>query len=353
MYMHIDNTGYTERKVGVATSSRPCGPFVYRESFLPLGNTSLDMTLFQDTDGSAYLVGEQRDVGMQIYELSSDYLNVASLVATVDGPDEPLAIEAPALFSANGNYILLTSFQSGWRLNDNIYWSAPSLAGPWTNRGDFAPAGTNTFSTQTAFVLPITGTAGTSYLYLGDRWTGPPSVLSSSSYVWLPLSVNGTAVSVATWYDGFSVDLTTGQFQTSTPPQTHYGANSPGVSLSGGAVVSSCTAKCFVMGNKIGYLGGPNNGTVTFPNVTTATTGNHTLYIRYINNDSTPRYGTVTINGASTTVTFPPTSTYGTAVTLNFNALPGSNSISVSEASVANQHTSYGPDVEEIYFDNN
>lgn len=353
MYMHIDSSSYSEQKVGVATSSTPCGPYTYHGSFQPLGNPSLDMTLFQDTDGSAYLVGEQRNVGVQIYKLSSDYLSVASLVGTVDGPNEPLRIEAPALFKVNGNYFLLTSFQTGWSLNDNIYWTASSLAGPWTNRGNFAPTGTSTYSTQTSFVLPITGSAGTSYLYLGDRWTGPPSVLSSSSYVWLPLDVSGTTVSLPAWYDAFGVNLTTGQFDTSTPPQSRYGANSSGLALSGGAVVSSCAAQCFVMGNKIGYLGGPSNGTATFPNVTTATAGNHTLYIRYINNDSTPRYSTVTINGTNTTVTFPPTGPYGTAVTIPFNALTGSNSISVSQATVANQATSYGPDVEEIYFDNN
>jgi len=352
MYMHIDNSNYSAQKVGVATSGTPCGPYAYKGSFRPLGNPSLDMTLFQDTDGSAYLVGEQRNVGVQIYKLSGDYLSVTSLVATVDH-NEPLHVESPALFRSNGNYFMLTSFQTGWSLNDNIYWTATSLAGPWTNAGKFAPTGTNTFSSQTAFVLPITGSAGTSYLYLGDRWTGPPSVLSSSSYVWLPLTVSGTTVSVPKWYDSFGVDLTTGQFQTSTPPQAHYGANSPGAVLWGGAAVSSCTAQCFVMGNKMGYLGGPSNGTVTFPNVTTATTGNHTLYIRYINNDSTPRYGAVAINGTSTTVAFPPTGPYGTAVTVPFNALAGSNTISVLQATVANQNTSYGPDVEEIYFDNN
>lgn len=360
MYMHIDNASYTERKVGVATSSTPCGPYTYKGSFLPLGHTSLDMTLFQDSDGLAYLIGEERNVGVQIYKLSSDYLSVVQdnqstsspFVATVDGPNEPLKIEAPALFKVNGVYFMLTSFQTGWNLNDGIYWTASSLSGPWTNQGNFAPVGTNTFSSQSAFVLPITGSAGTSYLYLADRWTGPPSVLSSSSYVWLPLSVSGSKLSMPTWYDSFGMDLTTGQFLTGVP-QVHYGASSTGVALSGGATISSCTAQCFVMGNKAGYIGGPNNGTLTISNVATATAGAHTLYVRYINNDSTPRYGTVTINGVSTTLTFAPTSTYGVAVAVPFNAVTGSNSISVSRATVANQATSYGPDIEEIYFDNN
>ena len=58
MYMHIDSSSYSEAKVGVATSSSVCGTYSYRGSFAPLGNQSRDMNLFQDDDGSAYLLTE-------------------------------------------------------------------------------------------------------------------------------------------------------------------------------------------------------------------------------------------------------------------------------------------------------
>ena len=58
MYMHIDSSSYGEAKVGVATSSSVCGAYTYRGSFQPLGYQSRDMGLFQDTDGSAYLLSE-------------------------------------------------------------------------------------------------------------------------------------------------------------------------------------------------------------------------------------------------------------------------------------------------------
>ncbi|MET8804535.1 hypothetical protein [Streptomyces sp. NPDC004546] len=45
--MHIDSTNYSEAKVGVATSSTPCGPYTYRGSFRPLGNLSRDLGLFR------------------------------------------------------------------------------------------------------------------------------------------------------------------------------------------------------------------------------------------------------------------------------------------------------------------
>ena len=58
MYMHIDSSSYGEAKVGVATSSSLTGKYSYRGSFQPLGYQSRDMGLFQDDDGTAYLLSE-------------------------------------------------------------------------------------------------------------------------------------------------------------------------------------------------------------------------------------------------------------------------------------------------------
>jgi beta-xylosidase len=61
LYMHIDNSGYSEAKVGVATGDTVCGKYTYLRSWQPLGFQSRDIGLFQDDDGSAYLLSE--DVG--------------------------------------------------------------------------------------------------------------------------------------------------------------------------------------------------------------------------------------------------------------------------------------------------
>jgi hypothetical protein len=58
MYMHIDSGDYKEAKVGVATSDTVCGKYKYMKSFQPMGKQSRDMGLFQDDDGSAYLLSE-------------------------------------------------------------------------------------------------------------------------------------------------------------------------------------------------------------------------------------------------------------------------------------------------------
>jgi beta-xylosidase len=61
LYMHVDSSNYREAKVGVATSDSVCGKYRYHGSYQPMGRQSRDMGLFQDTDGTAYLLSE--DVG--------------------------------------------------------------------------------------------------------------------------------------------------------------------------------------------------------------------------------------------------------------------------------------------------
>lgn len=68
--------------------------------------------------------------------------------------------------------------------------------------------GSNTFNSQTSFVLPVTGTQGTTYVYIGDRWNS--SDLYSSSQVWLPMTISGSTASMNTFYDTWTIDTATG-----------------------------------------------------------------------------------------------------------------------------------------------
>jgi hypothetical protein len=220
MYMHIDNSGYSEAKVGVAVSSTPCGPYAYQGSFQPLGYQSRDIGLFQDTDGSAYLLTEDRANGLRIDKLSADYLSVAGSVALFAD------YEAPAMVKIGGTYYLLASHLSGWSANDNVYATATSLSGTWSSFRTFAPAGTNTYTTQTANIITVAGSSGTTYLYAGDRWT--TGNLGTSPLVWLPLTVSGTTVNVG-WQNSFSLDTSAGTWSAgaSNPASgaTHYLTN--------------------------------------------------------------------------------------------------------------------------------
>lgn len=211
MYMHIDNSSYSEAKVGVATSSSVCGPYSYRGSFQPLGFQSRDIGLFQDTDGSAYLLSEDRANGLRIDRLSADYLSVTSAVAVL--PD----YEAPAMVKIGGTYYIFASHLTGWSANDNIYATATSLSGPWSSPTTFAPAGTSTYQSQTANIITVQGSAGTTYIYAGDRWT--TANLGTSPLIWLPLTIHGTTVTMG-WYNQWSLDTSAGTWSASAslPP---------------------------------------------------------------------------------------------------------------------------------------
>ena len=188
MYMHVDSSNYTDRKAGVATSSTVCGSYTYRSSFKPLGHDSLDDTLFQDGT-TGYFLGEDRtNTKLQVYQLSDDYLTVATLVTSLP------QYESPAVVKIDGTFFVFGSHLTGWSTNDNQYSTATSMAGPWSAWKSFAPSGTNTCNSQTTFILPVVGNTATAYVFLGDRWNS--NNLTDSRYVWQPLTIKGTTVSM-------------------------------------------------------------------------------------------------------------------------------------------------------------
>ncbi len=295
MYMHIDDPNYSTNNVGVATSSSVCGNYTYRGSFRPLGHQSKDMGLFQDDDGTAYLMHEDPASGLRIDKLSADYLSVVSAVAVLN-PDH----EAPAMFKYNGRYYLLGSSLTWWFTNDNQYTTATSLAGPWSNWSYFAPSGTNTFNSQTTFVLPVTGSAGTTFMFMGDRWT--TGNLGTSPYIWLPLQVNDTSVTMA-WHDHWHIDTATGLWGDGNAPPTTP-TLTPGVTPTPGMTPTPGTTPT------VGIT--PPATRTPMPPTPTPTTGN--CKVSYVANSwpggftanlTITNTGTSTINGWTLQFSFP------------------------------------------------
>jgi len=201
MYMHVDNSNYTDRKAGVATSSSVCGSYTYLGSTKPLGHDSLDDTLYQDGTTGYFLSEDRTNTKLQIYKLSDDYLTVSSLVATVP------QYESPAVAKIGSTYFLFGSHLTGWSTNDNQYSTGSSMAGPWSTWKSFAPSGTNTCNSQSTFILPVVGSTSTTYVFLGDRWNS--GNLTDSRYIWQPLTINGTTVSM-TCATSWKIDASTG-----------------------------------------------------------------------------------------------------------------------------------------------
>jgi Glycosyl hydrolases family 43 len=189
MYMHIDgpspgqNRGYGLARVGVATCDTVDGDYQYLKSFRPLGKESRDIGQFIDDDGSAYLIFESRPTkGFFIAKLSADYLDVEKEVCFIKAP-----LEGGALVYYGGLYYVVGSKMTGWTPNPNVYATAKSLTGPWSEFKDIASPETRTYGSQSTMLLKVVGTKATTVIFMGDIWK--PSMQWDSRYLWMPLEI--------------------------------------------------------------------------------------------------------------------------------------------------------------------
>ncbi len=207
MYWHADNLQYKDPHICYATSDNITGPYTYQGVLLFRGHSihKWDMGTFQDKDGSGYILTH----GGDIYKLSKDYKRV---VDKWENENIVSRFESPAMFRKDSIYFFLGSHLTSWERNDNFYYTATSLKGPWTYRGNFAPKGTLTWNSQTTFVLPVKGSKDTSYMFMGDRWSYPKQA-SAATYVWQPLTVSGDAISIPQYKEGWKISLSSGVIQ--------------------------------------------------------------------------------------------------------------------------------------------
>ena len=211
MWMHLDANRYQEAMAGVAVAQSPTGPFRLLRAFRPIafdygysreeatlkererGNSFRDMGLFQDDDGTAYvLYSSESNASLYIVRLSDDYTDIVR--PAVEGRTWARAIpngrrEGPAAFKAKGKYYLISSGLTGWAPNPGLYHVADHMLGPWVARGNpFTGAESTTSNrSQSTYVLPVPSVCSACFVYMGDRWDG--QALQRSTYVWLPFVV--------------------------------------------------------------------------------------------------------------------------------------------------------------------
>jgi len=231
LYAHAADTTYqADKEVVYATASKVTGPYTFKGALTSTGASSScqvttvppsscsgsiaahsDMSAL--TDGSsAYVVTESGVV----YTLAADCHSWASSKSygTVNGTTG--GIEAPTVFKAGSTFYWIGSDKTGWRANDDFYSTAPAMTGPWTYQGYLAPEGDLTWMTQSTWVMPIVGSAGTTYVYWGDHWYGTESTTQPgkhnnlATFVFQPLVFNGTKISLPTYQVTWKLDVGAG-----------------------------------------------------------------------------------------------------------------------------------------------
>ncbi|MCA5003556.1 family 43 glycosylhydrolase [Sphingobacterium sp. WQ 366] len=219
MYMHVDSLNYKDQFVGYATSKSITGPYTYQGALLYNDNPikKWDLGSFQDDNGDGYILIH----GGEIYKLNDDYKSVKSKI------NEKIAsgFESPTMLKKDNLYYFLGSNLTSWERNDNYYYTSPSLSGPWTKQGYFAPQGSNTWNSQCTFVLPIKGDKTTTYMYMGDRWSFPKQN-SAATYVWQPLKFNGNQLSMPKYVESWEIDLNSGIHKEIAASKYHSTTNS-------------------------------------------------------------------------------------------------------------------------------
>ena len=219
MWMHWENgTNYGASRAAVASAEVIDDSYTYHGSARPLvdsgvvdhstaGYQSRDCTLYVDTDSKAYfLSASNENYDLNLYLLKSDYLSIDSLAAVLFKGGHR---EAPAIWKRNNVYFLLTSGATGWDPNQAQYAISTSLTSGWSGWTNVSDS--TTFHSQSTFVLPVSGTAGTNYVYLGDRWAGAwGGPVNDSTYVWIPIAfASNTAMSMS-WSNTVTIDAQTG-----------------------------------------------------------------------------------------------------------------------------------------------
>lgn len=210
MWMHFEgHNAYKTAEVGLATCNTIGGNYTFDSHFRPLDIDSRDINVYQDDDGKGYLICTTKgNQNVSLFELDSTYTKVEREIYRGSASDD-MECEGHAIIKTGGYYFWLMSWCTGWEFNDNHYFYATKLAGPWTSGGKIATSNTHTYESQVGFAVTVKGSEKTTFLYTGDRWS--VNNYSMSRIVLLPIEVNGTKLSVK-WHDQYNIDAQTGEW---------------------------------------------------------------------------------------------------------------------------------------------
>ena len=188
-----------------ATSSSPTGTFTWDHVQAVVTNvanmTTGDQTIFTDDDGKSYLICSSSSGRSNLYVApvhASDSLSIDAATRIFGGAGR----EGNTMFKYNGSYYFCSSDLHGWNASHSYYIAATNIMGPYGAEGIIGNTD-NDFShvSQTGFFFTVKGTAGTTVIFAGDRWSDFAG--NGLGYnEWCPLSFTGTTPamqSVSEW----------------------------------------------------------------------------------------------------------------------------------------------------------
>ena len=212
MWMHYEgHDAYSLAHVAYATSSTITKEFTFHMHFRPFKEDidSRDLNVYKDNDGKAYLICSTNiNSRVRLFLLDNTYTKIEKEVFCGYARDG-MECEGHGIIFKDGHYFWLMSKCTGWEFNDNHYFHATSLSGPWTKAGNIAVTNTHTYESQIGFAFTLRGSVQTSFLFKGDRWS--TRNFGKSRLVVLPIEINGTSLRVH-WYDEWNLDVETGKW---------------------------------------------------------------------------------------------------------------------------------------------
>ena len=241
MWFHLEllGKGYSTARAGVAIADNVSGPYTFVKSYrpnagqlpyyasgtpesekincvkpanksdgyfcrdMPEGQMARDMTVFVDDDGKAYHVfSSEENNTLHIAQLTDDYTaHNGKLVRVYIGNQT----EAPAIFKRKGIYYMIGSGCTGWAPNAARWFTATSMWGPWSYRGNpcMGDNGNITYGGQSTYVLPVLGKKN-AFIFMADKWM--PKNAIDGRYLWLPIMFRKDDIEIK-WADKWDLSV--------------------------------------------------------------------------------------------------------------------------------------------------
>ncbi|HVV50815.1 MAG TPA: family 43 glycosylhydrolase, partial [Polyangia bacterium] len=208
-----------------ATSDTPTGTFAFdhiQAAVTNVANTTTgDQTIFTDDDGKSYLICSSSSGRSNLYVApihAADSLSIDAATRIFGGPGR----EGNTMFKYNGMYYFCSSDLHGWNASHSYYIAASNIMGPYGAEGVIGNTDAD-FShvSQTGFFVTVKGSAGTTVIFAGDRWSDFAG--NGLGYnQWCPLTFSGTTPAMASMSE-WSFDAAAGTW--SVGPDNNYALN--------------------------------------------------------------------------------------------------------------------------------